>query len=181
MEPYSGKVPERPHPARTLVVMRHSKAEQAGPTDLERELMARGRADAAAAGAWLQAQGVTPHCALVSAATRTRQTWTAVADGAGWSLEPTFDHGLYAADPDTALDLVRALDDDCAAAIVIGHNPTMAFLAQLLDDGEGDVEAGNAMAVGFPTSAVAVFTYAGPWADLEPASATVIGFHVGRG
>ena len=39
-----------------LVVVRHAKAEPYGPTDFERELAARGRADAAAAGAWLAAQ-----------------------------------------------------------------------------------------------------------------------------
>ena len=75
--------------------MRHSKAEQAGPTDFERELAPRGRADGAATGVWLSRQGVEPDCAMVSAAARTQQTWTAVAKGAGWDLEPTFDHGLY--------------------------------------------------------------------------------------
>ncbi len=161
--------------------MRHSKAEQAGPTDFERELSSRGRVDGVATGAWLGDQGVEPDCAVVSAAARTRQTWAAVAQGAGWDLEPTFDHGLYAADPDTALDVLRALDDACTTAIVIGHNPTMASLAQLLDDGEGEVEAGNAMVTGFPTSAVAVFRFGGSWADLAPGVATVAGYHVGRG
>ncbi len=161
--------------------MRHSKAEQVGPTDFERELAPRGRADGVATGEWLSGQHLVPAVALVSAATRTQQTWAAVAEGAGWDLEPTFDHGLYAADPDTALDLLRTIDDECRTAIVIGHNPTMAFLAQLLDDGEGDVEAGNAMVTGFPTSAVAVFAFDGSWADLAPAAATVTAFHVGRG
>jgi phosphohistidine phosphatase len=175
-------VPDRADtPLHTLVVMRHSKAEQAGPTDFERELSPRGRADGAASGAWLHGQGVLPTCAMVSAATRTQQTWAVVAEGAGWDLEPTLDHGLYAADPDTALDVLRTMDDEHRTAIVIGHNPTMAYLAQLLDDGEGDVEASTAMVTGFPTSAVAVFTFDGSWADLAPAAATVTGFHVGRG
>jgi phosphohistidine phosphatase len=161
--------------------MRHSKAEQDGATDFERELTPQGRADGAAAGGWLAQEGVAPDCALVSAAIRTQQTWEAVAGGAGWELEATLDRGLYVADPDTALDVLRTIDDQCETVIVIGHNPTMAYLAQLLDDGEGDVEAGNAMAVGFPTSAVAVFSYDGAWSDLAPASATVTAFHVSRG
>jgi phosphohistidine phosphatase len=160
--------------------MRHSKAEQTGPTDFERALSPRGRADAAAAGEWLAEQGLTATCALVSAAARTRQTWAALAGGAGWDLEPAFDHGLYAASPDTALDLVRGLDADCASALVIGHNPTMAVLAQLLDDGEGDVEAGNSMTIGFPTCALAVFAVEAEWAALEPGSARLTAFHVGR-
>lgn len=160
--------------------MRHAKAEPSGPSDLERELTPRGRADGAAAGDWLTRQDVVPDCAMVSAATRTRQTWSAVSEGAGWELEPTYDHGLYAADSDTALDVLRTLDDSCATALVIGHNPTMAVLAQLLDDGEGDVAAGNSMAIGFPTSALAVFAYSGSWADLGDGTARLTAFHVGR-
>ena len=167
-------------PSRRLVVMRHAKAEPSGPTDLERELTPGGRADGAEAGAWLASQDIVPDCAVVSAATRTRQTWAVVSEGAGWDLEPTFDHGLYAADPDTALDVLRALDDGCATAVVIGHNPTMAVLAQLLDDGEGDVEAGNSMATGYPTSALAIFEYAGSWADLGASTARLTAFQVAR-
>jgi phosphohistidine phosphatase len=122
---------------------------------------------------------VVPDRALVSAAPRVVQTWEALAGSAGWSISPDLDRGLYTAGPDTALDLVRAVDDSSHALVVVGHNPTMASLAQLLDDGEGDVEAGNAMATGFPTSAAAVFAVEGSWADLE--SARLTGFHVGRG
>ncbi len=64
---------------------------------------------------------------------------------------------------------------------MIGHNPTMASLVQLLDDGEGDLEAVNAMVTGFPTSAVAVLACHGQWHELGPGAATVTGFHVGRG
>ena len=163
----------------TLVVIRHAKAEQVAATDLERELTARGRNDAAAAGEWLAAAGVRPDHALVSAAPRAVQTWEAMAGGAGWSLDAELDPGLYTAGPDTALDLVRALDETNDCAVIVGHNPTMAVLAQLLDDGEGDIEAGNAMTAGFPTSAVAVFEVPGAWTDLE--SARLTGFHVGRG
>ena len=163
----------------TLVVIRHAKAEQVAASDFERELTERGRSDAAAAGKWLAAVGVQPDHALVSAARRAVQTWDAVAGGAGWSLGAELDPGLYSAGPDTALDLVRALDETTDSVVLVGHNPTMAVLAQLLDDGEGDVEAGNGMAAGFPAGAVAVFEVAGAWADLEDARLT--GFHAGRG
>ncbi len=173
-------VAEMPASPRTLVVMRHAKAEQAGPTDFERELAERGRQDGAAAGGWLAARGIVPDVALVSAATRTQQTFTAVAQGAQWTLEPTLDRGLYAADPDTALDLVRSLDDDVSTVVVIGHNPTMAYLATMLDDGEGDPDAAIGVTGGFPTSALAVFAYDGTWGELAAGSARVTAYHVGR-
>ncbi|MDO9494777.1 MAG: histidine phosphatase family protein [Nocardioides sp.] len=166
---------------RTVVVMRHAKAEQVGPTDFERALSRRGHADGAAAGVWLARLGVDPDHALVSAALRTRETWGAVAGGASWSLDPTLDEGLYSAGPETALDLVRALDPAVTSVVVVGHNPTMAYLASMLDDGEGDPEAGNELATGFPTSALAVFAYDGAWADLDSASARLTAFHVARG
>lgn len=166
---------------RTLVVMRHAKAEPDAPTDYERPLAPRGLRDAADAGRWLAARGVQVEHALVSAALRTTQTWEAVAEAAGWTVEPDLDRGLYAADVETALDLVRAVDDAVRCVVVVGHNPTTAQLAHLLDDGEGDVEAGNEMAMGsYPTSAVAVFDVGGSWADLGASGASLTAYHVGR-
>jgi phosphohistidine phosphatase len=166
--------------SRRIVVMRHAKAEQVGPTDMERELEARGYGDAAAAGRWLSGQGIVADHALVSAATRTRQTWESVAAAAGWDAQASFDRGLYAAGPDTALDLMRATPDDATTLMLVGHNPTVAHLAQLLDDGEGDDVAGRQMSTGYPTSALAVFEYDGAWAGLDLGAARLVAFHVGR-
>lgn len=161
--------------------MRHAKAEQHGPSDFDRPLAVRGHRDAAEAGAWLAEQGFAPEHALVSAALRTQETWASLAVAAGWDLDPELDRGLYAAGPDTALDLVREVDDDVRRLLVIGHNPTIAVLAQLLDDGDGDPELAEDMLAGYPTGAVAVFEHDGSWADLAEGTARLVGFHVGRG
>jgi phosphohistidine phosphatase len=165
---------------RRLVVMRHAKAEQSAPTDFERPLAERGHADATEAGAWLSSYGVVPDHALVSAALRTEETWAAVATGAGWSLEPDLDRGLYSAGPEAAVDLLRLVPAEATTVVVVGHNPTMAYLAQLLDDGSGSAEAAAEMTGDFPTSAVAVFAYDGEWDTLGPGSAALEAFHVGR-
>ena len=78
------------------------------------------------------------------------------------------------------LDLVRETDEDVLALMVIGHNPTIAYLAQLLDDGSGDVVAGQQMAVGFPAGTIAVFEVSGPWSALDLASARLTAFRKGR-
>ncbi len=166
---------------RTIVVMRHAKAEQTGATDFERRLAERGHADAAEAGRWLGAQGFAPELALVSAAVRTQETWEAVADGAGWDLEAELDEGLYSAGTQTALDLLRQVDRGVTSVIMVGHNPTMASLAAILDDGAGDEDIGASLAMDYPTSAVTVFCYGGDWSDLDEASAAAVAFHVGRG
>lgn len=167
---------------RRLVVMRHSKAEPTGPTDHERALAPRGHADAEEAGQWLQEQGIVPDAALVSDALRTRETWGSVAGGAGWDLDPDFSAALYSAGPDAALDLVRETADGVSTLVVIGHNPTMAYVAELLDDGDGDGEATTALITrGFPTSGLAVFVVPGEWASVGPGTCRIESFHVGDG
>lgn len=160
--------------SRVLVIARHAKAESYGATDHERALTDRGVTEAGEAGAWLAARGLTPQQALVSDALRTRQTWAAMASEAGWAVTPTFDSALYEADAETVLDVVRALDDDVTTAIVVGHNPTMAYLAQVLDAGGSPRLAQT----GFPTAAVAVFDYDGSWSDLAEGSAQLADVHV---
>ena len=165
---------------RTLVVVRHAKAEPYAASDFERALADRGRADAAAAGNWIAGTGVAPDLALVSAAVRTRQTWESMASAAGWDLEPQLDRSLYAADEDTVLELLAATPDEVTTVVVIGHNPTMAVVAQLLDDGAGDPEATAGLSSGYPTCAVAVFDLPGGWGGIGPGGARLRAFHVGR-
>ncbi len=166
---------------RQLILMRHAHARHAGPSDLERELTSAGLDASAEAGRWLRELGSKPEHALVSAAVRTRQTWQAVVEATGWELEASFDEGLYTSGPDTALDLVRAVPDEVTSLVVLGHNPTMGHLAQLLDDGECDPElASSALAHGYPPGAVSVFCVAGSWAELEVGGARLTGFHVGQ-
>jgi phosphohistidine phosphatase len=167
-------------PTRQLVVMRHAKPEPGGETDHSRELAQRGWDDALEAGRWLAGRGLVPDAALVSSARRTTSTWLAVAEGGSFDVEPTSSDSLYTASPETALDLVRETSDDVSELVVIGHNPTIAYLAQLLDDGTGDEEAGQEMAVGFPAGALAVFEVQGSWAELDLATARLVAFHVRR-
>lgn len=166
---------------RTLVVVRHAKAEATGPTDAERPLSERGWADAADAGRWLADQGIRPDHALVSSALRTQETWQELSTAAGWSTEQQSSSALYAASPETALDLVRGSPDTVSTLVVVGHNPTVASLAELLDDGDGDAAAmAELVSGGYPTCAMTVLTLDGPWSELTESSATVRAFHVGR-
>lgn len=164
---------------RRLVIVRHAKAEAYAASDDQRPLADRGRVEGRLLGEWLGAQGVVPDVAYVSAAVRTRETWDALAAGAGWHLEPVYDGGLYDTDEEGALDIVRATPADAATVLLVGHNPTVGMLVQLLDDGEG--EASGAVAAGtFPTSTAAVFDVPEGWADLAAMSARLRHLHVAR-
>lgn len=165
---------------RRVVLMRHAEAEAWAQDDHARRLTGQGRADAAAAGRWLSESAFTPDHALVSSAIRTKETWALAAESAGWDLTPTIEDGLFSASPETALDLMRESPAHACALIVVGHNPTIAYLAQMLDDGSGDPEAGAAMVGGYPPCAVTVFGFDGDWADLDMAAASLQAFHTGR-
>lgn len=165
--------------SRRLVIIRHAKAEPYAPTDVDRVLADRGRVEGRMLGEWLASEGIAPDAAYVSYAARTRETWDVVAAGAGWTLEPVYDGSLYGTDEDGALDLVRDTPDEASTVVVVGHNPTMGMLVQLLDDGEG--AATGSVALGsFPTSTAAVFTVDGAWSDLGPMQARLDAFHVAR-
>ncbi len=172
--------------SRRLVLVRHAQAEPTAPSDAERPLTARGRRDAAVAGAWLAALGVRvgppAGAALVSAALRARQTYDAMAAAAGWEGGVTHDPGLYSAGPEAVLDVVRAVDDDVTTLVLVGHNPTVGYLAQLLEDGEGEPAASTELATrGYPTCAAAVLGAAGTWDELGAYVARLEAFHVARG
>ncbi|WP_110205591.1 SixA phosphatase family protein [Nocardioides daejeonensis] len=170
---------------RTLVIVRHAKAEAFAPEDHARVLSARGEADAYRLGAELALRGVEPTAAVVSDAARTRGTWAQIRagaeeNGATWSPVVDFSRAVYSSDPETLLQLVREVDAEAPALMVVGHNPTVATLALLLDDGDGDPAAARAMAGGYPTAAYAVFSVPGEWRDLDFGGARLDVFGVAR-
>jgi phosphohistidine phosphatase len=163
----------------TLVLLRHASAEPLAPSDAERALTPQGHAEARAAGAWLAGRPTVPDRALVSDARRARETWAGVADAAGWTLEPEYDAGLYSADTDSALDLVRLTDEGVRTLLLVGHNPTVASLVQVLDDGDG-TEGTEVLRRGFPAGSAAVFEFACRWDELELSCARLVAFRPGE-
>ena len=168
------------HSGRKLIIMRHAKAEPFATSDHDRALTDRGHRDAEEAGEWSRAAGLEPDHAVVSSAARTLGTWASFAAGAALDLEPVVDRSLYAAGTDGALEIIGSAPAAAITLLLIGHNPTMAYLVHLLDDGGADPELFAQVSAGFPTSALAVLDVPCPWSDLEVGAARISGFHVGR-
>lgn len=166
---------------RSLVLLRHAKAEPAaGTPDIDRRLTSRGHADAAAAGAWLGSQGHRPGLVICSPARRTRQTWHAVALAAefppgGGATAPTvrYEPSVYGGSAAELLGLIRAVPDEVSSVLLIGHNPTISQLSVLLDPDAG-VDSD-----GLRTSGIAVHKVSGPWAGCG--RATLAASHTARG
>ena len=157
--------------------MRHGKAESFAPEDHHRRLTERGVREVQDAGRWLAEEGLLPTHALVSSAVRTRETWETLVATSGTHITPVIDDAVYTAGPETALDLLRGVPQDADVVLYLGHNPTVASMAHLLDDGEADPDAFRSMTAGFPTAAMAVLEVQVPWADLDAASARLVAFH----
>lgn len=119
--------------SRILIVMRHGQAEagRAGVPDRERELTEVGREKARRVGEELARQGFTPQRALVSSATRTRQTFAQVRDSIDGISEKYVD-ALYGAGPEGVFDLLASVDDTVESVMLVGHNPTFSEVASYL-------------------------------------------------
>jgi phosphohistidine phosphatase len=141
-----------------LIVMRHAKAgELPGGPDFERALRQRGRADSAAAGAWLRARGYEPDLVICSAARRTRQTWQYVAQALGGQPRMEAEQRLYHADAGDVIEAIRETDPAVGTLMYVGHNPASAELVAVLTGSEPH----------FPTAAIAVIGIRGEWAGLS--------------
>lgn len=145
---------------RTLVLMRHAKAEaHSHEGDHGRHLTRGGVQDAQEAGVALRRLGI--EAALVSTSTRTRETFAAL----GLDVPTHFLDELYHGGTDTAARLISAMDSSLGSLIVVGHSPTIPDLAARLLFARDPREAA-AVGSWFPTSAYSTFSFEGTWHDL---------------
>jgi phosphohistidine phosphatase len=160
---------------RTLVLLRHAKADRPnGVADVDRPLTDRGHADSAAAGAWLAKQGYAPELVLCSPSKRTRQTWHSVAVAIARAASPTvrYERELYDGGAEDLLKVIQTADPAARVVMVIGHNPSVSLLSELLDP-DSDLDSD-----GLRTCGIAVHEVGGAWSDLKAASLT--GVHTAR-
>jgi phosphohistidine phosphatase len=160
--------------------MRHGKAEAFADEDHRRRLTERGAREVHGAGIWLADQGLVPTHAFVSAAVRTVGTWENLVATTGADIVPVINDAIYSAGPDSLLDILRGTPEDAEVVLYVGHNPTAASVAQVLDDGDPDPDAFRAMTAGFPTAAMAVLDVHVPWTELGAETARLVGFYPGR-
>jgi phosphohistidine phosphatase len=138
---------------------------------VERPLAPRGERAAAKVADWLRASSLDPQLVLCSPAVRAVQTLDAIRPVLDASATVVFEAALYGASSRALLRRVRQVPGAVDAVLVVGHNPGMHDLAELLA-GTGDVALRSQLSVKFPTGALAVLVASvGSWDDLAPGSA----------
>ena len=148
-----------------LILLRHAEATphgKDGKDDRERTLTPHGRAEAQAAGKWLETEGVTYDRILCSPSVRTRET-AALALG---KIEPDFDEAIYDA---TVGDLYELLDRnwDAGNVVLVGHNPGIEQLVAFLVEGRSEDYRG------MPPGGIARISFEGP---LDPGTGKLLEF-----
>jgi phosphohistidine phosphatase len=150
---------------KTLHLLRHAKSDWGDPAlpDHDRPLNKRGkRARVAIAD---HVAGWTVDLVVCSTAKRARDTAKPVLKALGCPVR--YDDALYAADAAGVLAVVRGLDDEAGAVMLVGHNPSMEDVTELLC---GETPA-------YPTAALGTVELAvDRWADVAPGSGTLTAF-----
>jgi phosphohistidine phosphatase len=165
---------------RRLLLLRHAKAEPAGPEqdDHDRALVERGLADAAAMARYLKRQGYDAARILASTSTRTRQTAEAVLRGTPAPVE--WLAALYLAPPGKIVALIQDADDADDVLMVVGHNPGLEQCATLLARDPvrpREQHRHDVMEEKFPTAALAVLDFEiSSWKKITPCGAKLVDF-----
>ncbi|MDX3384937.1 histidine phosphatase family protein [Streptomyces niveiscabiei] len=152
---------------RTIVLLRHAKADWNDGDDHERPLAERGRKDAPLVGRKLAQTGLSFDLALCSTATRTRETWKLAVQELPERPRTVYEERVYEASLGELIALLNEVSDEVRTLILIGHNPGIHALADALaGDSEGDLLA-RMNRTGYPTGAYALLTFDGSWKSVE--------------
>jgi phosphohistidine phosphatase len=164
----------------SLYLIRHAKSSWSDPTlpDQERPLARRGRRDAKRIAKHLLRLGIMPELVLCSPAQRTRETLELVRPALGTTATVRLEAELYAASAETLLERLRAVPEEVASVMLIGHNPGLQDLALVLVLASAGTEL-ERLEAKFPTAALATLTLPrATWRRLSQADAVLAAYVV---
>ncbi|MEQ9230079.1 MAG: histidine phosphatase family protein [Cyclobacteriaceae bacterium] len=149
--------------SKTLFLMRHGKAEQTpGLDDFDRGLIDSGMRDARKQAQLIFAKEL-PDRFIVSSSLRTTQTALHIQEELKFSKDRIdFEESMYLCSIRELLEQVNRMDDLWHCACLIGHNPSITYLAEYLtNENIGNVK----------TSGVVRMNFDGRWAEMSKGTA----------
>ena len=145
---------------KSVLILRHAKSSWKDPDlpDHDRPLNKRGKRDAPLMGRLLKKEHLVPDVIISSTAIRARSTAEAVAKASGYKGEIILNKSLYAAGPEAYLAVMHDLSDEYVRVLIIGHNPGLEELVEMLT---GEIHL-------MPTCSLAhVKLRIGKWSDVD--------------
>ncbi|MFO7540911.1 MAG: histidine phosphatase family protein [Chloroflexota bacterium] len=117
-----------------LLILRHAKSSWGNSrlADHDRPLNERGQEDAPRMGRLLRDEGLTPDLIITSSAERALTTAELAALHSDYEAGLQVTRALYHADPDEYLAQLRQVDEAHTRVMVVGHNPGMEALVEML-------------------------------------------------
>jgi phosphohistidine phosphatase len=162
-----------------LMLLRHAKSSlaDAGQEDSDRPLSPRGQHAATAMGRYVASNDLVPQLVLCSPAWRARETWGLVAGELTTVPEILIVPEIYDfGDGKALMDCLRRKAGAVQSALLVGHNPSIGRLAQLLI-GKGSNRLRERLEKKYPTAALAVISFdLDSWRSLTAGSGTLLRF-----
>jgi len=122
-------------------------------------------------------QGLIPAAVLCSEARRALETWDLVGPFLGGRSQVKVLRSLYLASPGRLLAALQRLPPEVPSALLLGHNPGLAALAQQLAGPGSKKEARHHLSEKYPTGALAVFRFdIDDWMELAPTAGRLVSF-----
>lgn len=157
--------------SKLLYLVRHAKSSWSDPSlsDRDRPLNKRGRRSAPDMGRRLAAQDHLPELIISSPARRAFSTARKIAKKLGYDRsEIMTDESLYFSGTGSMMELLENLDDDYQKVMIVGHNPAMTSLMNILSGSSID---------NMPTCAVAVINYPmTSWSELRSTDGQLLAY-----
>jgi phosphohistidine phosphatase len=137
---------------KTLLLMRHAKSCWGYNVrdDWDRPLSKQGKKNVLEIGEIFKEKHLTPQVILSSAANRARETCELLADAIHYHGDYNYLSSLYMGEADTYLKEIRRLPDEVDCALVIGHNPGLQTLYQMLSWDIGSLQTTSIACIQIP-------------------------------
>lgn len=160
-----------------LGLYRHAKSDwnDARARDFDRPLNARGREGATIMGRHIRDQGYKWDRIIASPAVRVAETIEMGAQATRSNFKVLWDRRIYLASSATLLDLLREIEGDPQAILMVGHNPGLEDLIFDLVPDDGTSPLRDIVEVKFPTASFAVLELdIDSWAQAEEGCARLV-------
>jgi len=161
-----------------LILFRHGKSEwkDTDIPDHDRPLAPRGERAAVVMGRYLRQIEQPIDLVLSSTARRARDTWALAATQIDGLIPTRTDAGIYLKGSDGLVDRIQEIEAGVSNLLVVGHNPDLEELCQLLS-ADGDKALRGEAARKFPTGAIAIIDLEiDDWVDLPGSTGKLVDF-----